>query len=46
MFFPPLGFCETKVNVSYIKENSFQHYNMETVNFELQDFSLNLIILL
>lgn len=30
----------------FIKENSFQHYNMETVNFELQDFSLNFIILL
>lgn len=30
----------------FIKENSFQHYSMETVNFELQDFSLNLIILL
>lgn len=30
----------------FIKENSFQHYNMETANFELQDFSLNLIILL
>lgn len=30
----------------FIKENSFQHYNMETVNFELQDFLLNLIILL